>query len=51
MATDYLTVADVLGMHTALDDGYQAMAADAAREDQAQEWCKALAEDLGNEAR
>lgn len=30
-------------MDTALDDGYQAMAADAAREDQAQEWCKALA--------
>jgi hypothetical protein len=38
-------------MDTALDDGYQAMAADTAREDQAQEWCKALAKDLGNEAR
>jgi hypothetical protein len=38
-------------METALDDGYQAMAADTAREDQAQEWCKALAKDLGNETR
>ena len=38
-------------MDTALDDGYQAMAADTAREDQAQEWCKALAKDLGNETR
>jgi hypothetical protein len=36
-------------MDTALDDGYQAMAADAAREDQAQEWCKALAKDLGKD--
>ncbi len=38
-------------MDTALDDGYQAMAADATREDEAQEWCKALAKDLGRETR
>lgn len=30
-------------LDTALDDGYRAMAADTAREAQAQEWCNALA--------
>jgi len=38
-------------MDTALDDGYKAMAADAAREAQAQEWCNALGKDLGRETR
>jgi hypothetical protein len=39
-------IEDLLRPHvidTALDDGYRAMAADVARETQAQEWCNALA--------
>jgi predicted CopG family antitoxin len=36
---------------TTLDDGYRAMAADAAREAEAQEWCNALAGDLADAAR
>jgi hypothetical protein len=36
---------------SALDDGYRAMAADHAREVEAQEWCNALAGDMSNEAR
>ena len=38
-------------MDTTLDDGYQAMAADQAREAEAMEWCNALAEDIANETR
>jgi hypothetical protein len=38
-------------LDTALDDGYRAMAADAQRETQAQEWCNALVKDMDNEAR
>ena len=33
-------------MDTTLDDGYQAMAADQAREAEAMEWCNALVEDM-----
>lgn len=36
---------------TTLDDGYRAMAADAAREAEAQEWCNALAGDMADAAR
>lgn len=36
---------------TALDDGYRAMAADLARESDAQEWCNALAGDIADAAR
>jgi len=36
-------------LDTALEDGYRAMAADQEREDEAQEWCNALAGDLANE--
>ncbi len=39
----------VLG--SSLDDGYRAMAADASREAEAQEWCNGLAGDMANEAR
>ena len=39
----------VLG--SSLDEGYRAMAADAAREAEAQEWCNALAEDMADETR
>ena len=39
----------VLG--SSLDEGYRAMAADAAREAEAQEWCNALAGDMADEAR
>ncbi len=39
----------VLG--SALDEGYRAMAADTARESEAQEWCNALAGDMADEAR
>lgn len=39
----------VLG--SSLDDGYRAMAADTARETEAQEWCNALAGDMADEAR
>ena len=38
-------------MGTSLDAGYKAMAADKARETEAMEWCNALAEDVGDEAR
>ena len=38
-------------MDTALDEGYRAMAADTAREADAQEWSIALAKDMVNEAR
>ena len=33
-------------LDTALDEGYQAMAADKDREEEAQEWCNSLAGDL-----
>ena len=36
---------------TALDAGYQAMAADTERETEAQEWCNALAGDVADETR
>jgi len=36
---------------TALDAGYRAMAADTARETEAQEWCNALAGDMADAAR
>ena len=36
---------------TALDEGYQAMAADRAREVEAQEWCNTLARDMADETR
>ena len=39
----------VLG--ASLDDGYRAMAADEARETEAQEWCNGLAGDMASEAR
>ena len=38
-------------MDTTLDDGYKAMAADVARETEAQEWLEALNGDMKNEAR
>ena len=38
-------------LDTSLDDGYQAMAADAVREAEAQEWCDALARDVADDAR
>ena len=38
-------------MDTSLDEGYQAMASDQARESEAQEWCNALAQDMLDEAR
>ncbi len=38
-------------MDTALDVGYQAMAADKEREAEAEEWCNALAGDMANETR
>ena len=38
-------------MDTTLDDGYQAMAADQAREAEAMEWCNALVEDMVDETR
>ena len=37
-------------LDTALDEGYRAMAGDTAREAQAQDWCDALARDMGDEA-
>ena len=40
-----------LVLDTALDDGYRAMAADAARESEAQEWCNALVKDMDRETR
>lgn len=36
---------------TSLEEGYRAMAADKAREDEAIEWCNALAKDLADAAR
>lgn len=47
-------IEDLLRPHvldTSLDDGYKAMAADKARESEAQEWCNALAADMADEAR
>jgi predicted CopG family antitoxin len=47
-------IEDLLRPHvldTALDDGYQAMAADKAREADAMEWCNALAKDMTDETR
>lgn len=38
-------------MDTALDEGYQAMAADQAREAEAQAWCNALARDMADDTR
>jgi predicted CopG family antitoxin len=38
-------------MDTSMDNGYQAMAADQEREDEAMEWCNALAGDMAHEAR
>lgn len=36
---------------TSLDDGYRAMAADKAREEEALEWCNTFAKDMADEAR
>lgn len=36
---------------TSLEEGYRSMAADKAREDEAIEWCNALAKDLADAAR
>lgn len=47
-------IEDLLRPHvldTSLDDGYQAMAADRAREAEALQWCNALAGDAADEAR
>jgi predicted CopG family antitoxin len=47
-------IEDLLRPHvldSSLDDGYRAMAADRSREEEASEWCDALAEDLIDEAR
>ncbi len=47
-------IEDLLRPHvldTALDAGYQAMAADSARESEATEWVEALSKDLADEAR
>jgi hypothetical protein len=47
-------IEDLLRPHvldTSLDDGYRAMAADDARETEAQDWCNALAKDMTHEAR
>ena len=47
-------IEDLLRPHvldSALDAGYQAMAADKSRETDAQEWCNALSKDLADEAR
>jgi predicted CopG family antitoxin len=47
-------IEDLLRPHvldTALDDGYRAMAADAERESEAQDWCNALAKDMSRETR
>jgi predicted CopG family antitoxin len=38
-------------MDTSMDDAYKAMAADKEREDEAMEWCNAIAGDMSNEAR
>ncbi len=47
-------IEDLLRPHvldTALETGYEAMAADQEREAEAQEWCKGLAGDMAHEAR
>ena len=47
-------IEDLLRPHvldTCLDDGYRAMAADAARESDANDWCNALAKDMQSETR
>ena len=47
-------IEDLLRPHvldTALDDGYQAMAADQERETEAQAWCNALLADMADETR
>jgi predicted CopG family antitoxin len=47
-------IEDLLRPHvadSALDGGYQAMAADTAREAEAAEWCNALAGDMADAAR
>ncbi len=38
-------------LSSSLDEGYRAMAADASREAEAQEWCNALVGDMADEAR
>jgi hypothetical protein len=38
-------------MDTSLDDGYRAMAADTAREEEAIAWCNGLAGDMADAAR
>ena len=38
-------------MDTSMDAGYKAMAADREREDEALEWCNAIAGDMTHEAR
>jgi predicted CopG family antitoxin len=38
-------------LDSSLDEGYQAMAADAEREAEAVEWCNALAKDVADETR
>ena len=48
------SIEDVLRPHVtdaALKDGYQAMAADADREAEVQEWCNALSADIRDETR
>ncbi|MFI0545813.1 MAG: addiction module antitoxin [Brachymonas sp.] len=47
-------IEDLLRPHvtdTALDKGYQAMAADTAREGEAQQWCNGLAGDMADATR
>jgi predicted CopG family antitoxin len=47
-------IEDLLRPHvldTCLDDGYKAMATDKERENEANEWCNAIAGDMVNEAR
>ena len=47
-------IEDLLRPHvldTALDEGYRAMAADKGREEEAQDWCAALAKDMADESR
>ena len=38
-------------MDSALDEGYEAMAADTAREAEAKQWCSAVAADMADETR
>jgi len=47
-------IEDLLRPHvldTALDDGYRAMASDVVREEEAMEWCNAIAGDMSDAAR